>query len=51
MEFLPGRMRFIAPYADDIKPNERPPFGVCLLIFEGAATRDPYDPPQMGLEI
>lgn len=33
VEFLRGRMRFIAPDALEIKPNERPPFGVCLLIW------------------
>lgn len=34
VEFLPGRMRFIAHDADGIKPNERPPFGVCLAIWD-----------------
>ena len=34
VEFLPGRLRFLAPGALAIKPNERPPFGCCLLIFE-----------------
>lgn len=33
-EFLPGRLRFIAHDATEIKPNERPPFGCCLLIWE-----------------
>ncbi|MGE0178099.1 MAG: DNA N-6-adenine-methyltransferase [Phycisphaerales bacterium] len=33
VEFLPGRMRFIRPGADSIGPNERPPFGCCLLIW------------------
>jgi phage N-6-adenine-methyltransferase len=33
VEFIRGRMRFIAPDALEIKPNERPPFGVCLLIW------------------
>lgn len=36
VEFLPGRLRFIAFDADAIKPNERPPFGCCLLIWEQA---------------
>lgn len=36
VEFLPGRLRFLAPGATEIKPNERPPFGCCLLIW-GAA--------------
>jgi phage N-6-adenine-methyltransferase len=33
VEFLRGRLRFIAHDADEIKPNERPPFGCCLLIW------------------
>lgn len=33
VEFLPGRMRFIVPPADVVKPNDRPPFGCCLLIW------------------
>jgi phage N-6-adenine-methyltransferase len=33
VEFLRGRRRFIAPDADAVQPNERPPFGVCLLIW------------------
>jgi hypothetical protein len=32
-EFLPGRLRFIKPGATEVKPNERPPFGCCLLIW------------------
>lgn len=32
-EFLPGRMRFIAPGSSGVGPNERPPFGCCLLIW------------------
>lgn len=31
--FLPGRMRFIAPGSARIGPNERPPFGCCLLTW------------------
>ena len=34
VEFLPGRMRFIRPGATSIGPNERPPFGCCLLIWQ-----------------
>lgn len=34
VEFLPGRLRFLAPGAAEIKPNERPPFGCCLVIWE-----------------
>ena len=33
VEFLRGRMRFIAAGDTEIKPNARPPFGVCLLIW------------------
>lgn len=33
VEFLPGRMRFIKPGNEHIGPNERPPFGCCLLIW------------------
>jgi hypothetical protein len=32
-EFILGRLRFIAFDADEIKPNERPPFGCALLIW------------------
>ncbi len=33
VEFLRGRMRFIKPGQTEIGPNERPPFGCCLLIW------------------
>jgi phage N-6-adenine-methyltransferase len=36
VEFLRGRMRFIAALDDRIRPNQRPPFGVCLVIYERA---------------
>lgn len=36
VEFLPGRLRFIAPGRSTIGPNERPPFGCCLLIWARA---------------
>lgn len=32
--FLPGRMRFIKRGQVDVGPNERPPFGCVLLIWE-----------------
>lgn len=38
-EFLPGRLRFLAAGQTDIGPNERPPFGCCLLIWKPG-----YDP-------
>jgi phage N-6-adenine-methyltransferase len=34
VEFLAGRLRFIQHGHTDIKPNERPPFGCCLLRWE-----------------
>lgn len=39
VEFLRGRQRFVLPGAESIGPNERPPFGCCLLIWsrDGAA--------------
>jgi phage N-6-adenine-methyltransferase len=37
VEFLPGRMRFVKPTSAMIGPNERPPFGCCLLIWERVA--------------
>ena len=33
VKFLPGRLRFIKPGATEVKPNERPPFGCCLLVW------------------
>lgn len=39
VEFLPGRMRFINPGEDSVKPNARPPFGCCLVIFGSEAQR------------
>lgn len=35
--FIEGRVRFIAPGADGIGPNERPPFGCVLLIWSAFA--------------
>lgn len=37
VEFLPGRMRFIRPGSTEIGPNERPPFGCCLLVWSPPA--------------
>ena len=34
-EFLPGRLRFVAPGQTSTGPNDRPPFGCCLLIWDG----------------
>ena len=33
-EFLPGRLRFLKPGQTVIGPNERPPFGIVLCIWE-----------------
>ena len=37
VEFLRGRQRFVMPGAEHIGPNERPPFGCCLLIWNTEA--------------
>lgn len=34
VEFLRGRLRFLSPGQTVIGPNERPPFGCCLLIWD-----------------
>jgi phage N-6-adenine-methyltransferase len=34
IEFLRGRLRFIKPGQTEIRPNERPPFGCLLAIWE-----------------
>ncbi len=34
VEFLPSRMRFLTPGQTEVGPDERPPFGCCLLIWE-----------------
>ena len=33
-EFLAGRLRFLKPGQTEIGPNERPPFGIVLCIWE-----------------
>jgi phage N-6-adenine-methyltransferase len=37
VEFLPGRLRFLKPGQKAIQPNERPPFGCVLCIWEHGA--------------
>lgn len=37
VEFLSGRIRFLRPGQRRIGPNERPPFGCCLIIWQGMA--------------
>lgn len=39
VEFLPGRPRFVNVGKPGIGPNERPPFGCCLLIWEAIRDR------------
>lgn len=41
VEFLPGRLRFLKPNQKRIGPNERPPFGCCLLVWSGPEFRFP----------
>jgi phage N-6-adenine-methyltransferase len=36
VEFLRGRLRFIEPGDTEVRPNARPPFGCCLLIWGDA---------------
>lgn len=33
VRFLPGRIRFLKPGQKHVGPNERPPFGCCLVIW------------------
>ena len=33
VEFLAGRMRFIMPGQTEVGPNQRPPFGCCIVIW------------------
>jgi phage N-6-adenine-methyltransferase len=33
VEFLPGRLRFLKRGQSEIGPNERPPFGCCLVLW------------------
>jgi phage N-6-adenine-methyltransferase len=39
VEFLPGRIRFLKAGASSIGPNERPPFGCCLLVWAAPVAR------------
>lgn len=39
-EFIRGRQRFVMPGAEEIGPNERPPFGSVLLIWTLASGGD-----------
>lgn len=46
-EFLAGRIRFLSPVQASIGPNERPPFGSVLLIWQRTEFIDPQG--QMSL--
>jgi phage N-6-adenine-methyltransferase len=46
-EFLRGRTRFIAPGASGIGPNERPPFGCVLLIWNRTPEGSRIDQPNV----
>ena len=48
VEFLPGRMRFLAPGQTGVGPDERPPFGCCLLIWEA---REAISSPRLVPEV
>lgn len=41
VEFVRGRMRFIAPGDSEVRRNQRPPFGVCLVIVGPRADAAP----------
>lgn len=47
VEFLPGRIRFLKPGQTVIGPNERPPFGCCLVIWTAEQTRRPVLAPNL----
>ena len=39
-EFIQGRLCFLSPGETKIKPNNRPPFGCCLLIWDNCPGLD-----------
>lgn len=46
VEFLRGRWRFLKPGQQRVGANERPPFGLCLLVWDGHEPRAPE--PEQG---
>jgi phage N-6-adenine-methyltransferase len=48
-EFLRGRLRFLRSGRSSIRPNERPPFGCCLLIWGGIREPAPPFPGRLSL--
>jgi len=49
VEFLQGRLRFLKPGQTEIKPNERPPFGCVLCIWDWASAN--IAPPWHVIEV
>jgi phage N-6-adenine-methyltransferase len=50
IEFLRGRLRFVKAGQTSIGPNERPPFGCCLLIWGAERAPAPaYSPGQLSI--
>lgn len=49
VEFLSGRLRFLKPGQSVVKPNERPPFGCCLVILRAPHTGIQTPPAQPRL--
>lgn len=45
--FLPGRMRFIKAGSDRVGPNERPPFGCCLVTWRLDISTVRWEPPSL----
>lgn len=48
VEFIAGRLRFVRPGQSRLEPNNRPPFGCCLLIWQ-TTSWPPSAPPAEGL--
>lgn len=51
VEFLPGRLRFLKPGQSLIGPNERPPFGCVLCVWNHSENVDVMPPATDGGEI
>lgn len=52
VEFLSGRLRFVKPGRTRVGPNERPPFGCCLLIWQRSGpTPSHLESPLFALEV
>lgn len=52
VEFLPGRIRFLTRGQTAVGPDERPPFGCCLLIWEAReASSSPRLVPELVAQV